>query len=515
MAYGVMVISLPLPRRFGATSILACLSIFALISVATPVQAAQNPVAVGTWSMVPQSKDANGDGFIDGDGGVPSTGALSLQPSTTFTGEGNYIAQPNERLIGGALSWYLNPEGFPVSLNACKSKGDTYTWTIQRGGKVVATTPIAKLTKKNCRQSVTLPEGLHSLKLTVRSGPKIKRVSMVANVSNTLMVVMGDSYASGEGNPRNVEAWLKNRSTNFSPYWDNDQCNRSTRGGPAQAALLLEKASKKTSVTLVNVACSGATVNRGIVGSQYSGLPSQVEQVAQIIGNSQIDVLSLTVGGNDAGFASVLTTCALNANCPLARATSGPLSSYPTIQDGIQAQTANLANTYRSINECFTGGSCQSPQGTSIQSLSLAPRGQVFLNSYPDLTRAANGAICSYLTITESDFDWARNTILNPAPPNPFSYTTTRNQAVDLSTAAGSLNGQINASSALGWQPVMGVWGASGDSTLGHGVCAGTEAWVFGLTGFSGFTSGSFHPNPQGQVEIGKALKSQVKASGF
>lgn len=515
MAYGVRVITLPRSQKIAPTSLVACLSVLALVFITTPAQAAQNPVAVGTWSMVPQSKDANGDGFIDGDGGVPRAGALSLQPSTTFTGEGNYIAQPNERLIGGALSWYLNPEGFPVSLNACKSKGDTYTWTIQRGGKVVATTPIAKLTKKKCRQSVTLPEGLHSLKLTVRSGPKIKRVSMVANVSNTLMVVMGDSYASGEGNPRNVDAWLKNRVANFSPYWDDDQCNRSTHGGPAQAALLLEQASKKTSVTLVNVACSGATVNRGILGPQYSGLPSQVEQVAEIIGDSQIDVLSLTVGGNDVGFASILTTCALNANCPLARATSGPLSSYPTIQDGIQAQTANLANAYRSIEECFTGDSCQNAQGNSIQSLSLAPRGQVFLNSYPDLTRSANGSICSYLTITESDFDWARNTILNPAPPNPFPYTTTRNQVVDLSGASGSLNGQINASSALDWQPVMGVWGSSGDSKIGHGVCAGTEAWVFGLTGFTGFTSGSFHPNPQGQIEIGKGLMSQVKASGF
>lgn len=515
MAYGVRVNRLPHPRTLGPAALISALGVLALIFATTPAQAAQTPVAVGSWSMVPQSKDANGDGFIDGDGGVPQTGALSLQPSTTFKGEGNYIAQPNERLIGGALSWYLNPEGFPVSLNACKSKGDSYTWTIQRGGTVVKTTRPIKLTKKTCRQSVTLPEGLHSLKLTVRGGPKIKRESMVANVSNTLMVVMGDSYASGEGNPRNVDAWLNNRSTYFSPYWDNDQCNRSTRGGPAQAALLLEKASAKNSVTLVNVSCSGATVNRGILGSQYSGLPSQVEQVAAIIGDSLIDVLSLTVGGNDVGFASVLTTCALNANCPLARATSGPLSSYPTIQDGIQAQTANLATAYQSINECFNGGNCQTPQGANIASLSLAPRGKVFLNSYPDLTRNANGSICSYLTITEADFDWARNTILNPSPPNPFAYTTTRNQVVDLSAASSSLNGQINSTINLGWQPVMGIWGASGDSTVGHGVCAGSQAWVFGLTGFSGFTSGSFHPNPQGQIEIGKGIKAQVKASGF
>ncbi len=43
--------------------------------------------------MVAQSKDANGDGFIDGDGGVPASGALSSRPSTTIVGEGNRVAQ--------------------------------------------------------------------------------------------------------------------------------------------------------------------------------------------------------------------------------------------------------------------------------------------------------------------------------------------------------------------------------------------------------------------------------------
>ncbi len=477
--------------------------------------AATAPQAVGTWSMVPQSKDSNGDGFIDGDGGVPSSGALSAQPSANFVGAGNFIAQPNERLIGGSLSWYLDDTGFPVLLNACKSVGDTYTWTVQRGGEVVATTPVKKLTRKACRQTITLPEGLHSLKLTVRKGSATKRLSMVANVSNILMVVMGDSYASGEGNPRNVNAWLRNTSARFNPYWDNDRCNRSVHGAPAQAALQLEKASTKTSVTLVDVSCSGATVDRGILGAQYPNTPTQIEQVTALIGNRSIDVLSITIGGNDVGFGSILTTCALANNCPLAKATSKPLSNYPTVQSGVQSETAKLAGAYTRINDCLTGVPCQSSTGDSLQGLQITPGGKVFVSSYPDITRSANGAICSYLTISRDDFQWARDTILSPAPSNPFPYTTTRSQTVNLDNAAGSLNGQINATTALGWQPVMGIWGASGDSTTGHGVCAGTSAWVFGLTGFSGFTSGSFHPNPQGLESMAKELLAQIKATGF
>ncbi|MCF8539181.1 MAG: SGNH/GDSL hydrolase family protein [Candidatus Nanopelagicales bacterium] len=508
MAYRDRVIS----TRWGLAVALLAVTIFAAPPAA---HAAQTPKAVGTWSMVPQSKDANGDGFIDGDGGVPTSGALSLQPSSTYKGAGNFIAQPNERLISGSLSWYLDADGFPVSLNACKSVGDSYTWTIQRGGETVITTPIKKLTTKTCRQSVRLPEGLHSLKLTVRSGVKVKRVSMVANVSNILMVVMGDSYASGEGNPRNVAAWLKNTTARFTPYWDNDQCNRSVHGAPAQAALRLEKSSAKTSVTLVDVSCSGATVDRGILGAQYASAGSQVEQVSQLIGNRSIDVLSLTIGGNDVGFGSILTTCAVASNCPLAKATTSPLSKYAQVQTGVQTLTAQLPAAYASINSCLAGTPCTTPRGGTLPGLTLSPDGAVFLNSYPDITRGANGDICSYLTITREDFQWARDTILEPAPANPFAYTTTRSQQVSLDTAAGSLNGQINATGSLGWQPVMGVWGASGDSTTGHGVCAGSDAWVFGLTGLTGFNSGSFHPNPDGLTAMSQQIFTQIKATGF
>ena len=95
MAYGGRV---NLIHRGGS---LVC-ALIVVAALPTPsLVAVTNLEAIGTWSMVPQSKDANGDGFIDGDGGVPAAGALSLQPASTFVGAGNFVAQPNERLIGG------------------------------------------------------------------------------------------------------------------------------------------------------------------------------------------------------------------------------------------------------------------------------------------------------------------------------------------------------------------------------------------------------------------------------
>ena len=303
--------------------------------------------------MVPQSKDVNKDGFIDSDGGVPKSGAMSTNPSSTYVGAENFIAQPNERLIDGSLSWYLEDSGFPVTLNACKSKGDTYSWKIQRGGKVIQRIATTKLAKKTCRTTVQLPEGLHSFTLTVTSGSKTKRQSMVANISHYLMVVMGDSYASGEGNPRNVDAWLNNRSPSFDPYWDDEQCNRSVHGAPAQAALKLERSSKKSSVTLVDVSCSGATVQKGILGPQLRGMKSQIEAVNDLVKGRDIDAIVMSVGGNDVGFGSILASCALQSNCPLATATIPPISAYPTIQTGVQALTAELPTGYSLINTCF------------------------------------------------------------------------------------------------------------------------------------------------------------------
>jgi hypothetical protein len=362
---------------------------------------------------------------------------------------------------------------------------------------------------------VKLPEGLHNFTLTVKSGSTIKRQSMAANISNILMVVMGDSYASGEGNPRNVDAWINNRIGAFNPYWDDDQCNRSVHGAPAQAALKLEQASSKTSVTLLDVSCSGATVQKGILGPQFRGTNSQIELVNELLRGREIDVVQMSVGGNDVGFGSILTSCALQSNCPLAKATAPPLSSFPTTQAGVQALTAGLAASYASINKCLVTAACQGAQGQKLPVLSLSDTGKVFLNSYPDLTRSQTGSMCRYLTITEQDFGWAQGTILNPSPVNPFVYQTTRGTQVPLDTGAGSLNGAVANTTQLGWVPIMATWSDTGSGPVGHGVCAGNESWFFGLTGFGGFTSGSFHPNPRGQSEMATIIYREMVASGF
>ena len=480
-----------------------------------PAAAAPAASAVPKWSMVPMSKDSGGDGFIDGDGGVPSAGALTMRPSATFVGAGNGVAQPNERLIGGSLSWYLDAAGYPVRLDACDSTGDTYTWTIVGPAGTSTTTPQRALKKKTCSTTVLLPEGAHTLTLRVASGKKSVGKTITAQVSNILMVALGDSYASGEGNPRNVESWLAGGSlfTQFTPYWDSDPCNRSTRGAPAQAALALEQSSPKTSVTLVYVACSGATVTSGVLGpfAAAGQTQSQIEQVRQIIGGRQIDLVSLSIGGNDIGFSSVLTVCASDANCPISTPPRGVLSGYPTVQAGVQARTGQLAAAYARIAGCLGGATCSTTgPGASTVPLPMAPGAQVLSTLYPDITRAADGGPCDYLTIRSANMAWARDTTLVPSPAATYDYLTTSRSPVTFPLASGTLNQQIAATSSLGWTPVIGSWSASGDSAQGHGVCAGDQAWAFGLTALNGMSSASFHPNPTGQAVIATAMAAAL-----
>lgn len=462
------------------------------------------PVAKAAWSMVPMSKDANGDGFIDGDGGVPAKGALSMQPARNFVGKGNGIAQPNERLIDGSLSWYLDDAGYPVRLDACASTGKTYTWTIT-GPAGTRTTPPRALKKKTCKTTVLLPEGAHQFTLTVSGSGKKATDAVSADVRNILLVAMGDSYASGEGNPRNVDAWLRDGSlfSSFSPYWDSDPCHRSVHGPAAQAALSLEHASPKTSVTLVDVACSGATVASGIIGPQRNAgqTQSQIEQVRGIVRGRPIDVVAISVGGNDIGFTQVLTACATDQDCAIRPVNTPPLRGYPTMQQGIQTLTGALPAAYAQIAGCLGGSTC--PSGPP---LAMAPGARILPTMYPDITRAADGGPCTYLTFTAGNMAWARDTMLVPGPAPTYDYPTTTRSMVTLDVPNGSLNQQIAATNQLGWAPVVQSWAASGDSPVGHGICAGPQAWAFPITALTGFTSASFHPNPMGLKVTAQAL---------
>src|SRR3954465_2330206 len=122
---------------------------------------------------------------------------------------------------------------------------------------------------------------------------------------------IGDSVASGEGNPDvSPRGWLERR------------CHRSLRSGAALAARAVELGDRHSVVTLVPLACSGATVGEGLL-APYDGvepnrakgaLPPQVDQLRAI--DRDVDALLISVGANDVNFGPFTRFCVFVANCP-------------------------------------------------------------------------------------------------------------------------------------------------------------------------------------------------------
>ncbi|MEO7132097.1 MAG: SGNH/GDSL hydrolase family protein [Dermatophilaceae bacterium] len=238
-------------------------------------------------------------------------------------------------------------------------------------------------------------------------------VPAAAAATSTDYVALGDSYSSGTG----TRSYLN----------DGTSCQRSLYAYPALDAGAL-------GLSLTFRACSGATV-ADVTSAQLSALTTST------------DYVTISVGGNDAGFASVLTTCAL----------PGWMSNCNRAVDGAQNIINNtlpgrLATLYSSI-------------------ASKAPNAQVIVVGYP---RIFNGQDCNALTWFSS------------------SEETRLNATADLLNAK-----TASAAAAKGFTFVNPT-----SSFIGHAVCDRTE-WINGL---SNPITESYHPNRTGQASGYAAL---------
>ncbi len=138
--------------------------------------------------------------------------------------------------------------------------------------------------------------------------------ALPAHAAAPSYVALGDSYSSGTG----TRSYLN----------DGTDCLRSVYAYPSLIA-----SAKGYALTLR--ACSGATVS-DVNNTQLSSLSGSTAYV------------SISVGGNDAGFADVLTTCALpswasNCSGAISRAQSFIRYTLPGRLDGLYAQIRSRA----------------------------------------------------------------------------------------------------------------------------------------------------------------------------
>lgn len=268
--------------------------------------------------------------------GLPSSLAAAQRPSLCAPSDevcADFSWQVADRFTPVWRSWRTSgnrgayersalAEPFLLTFDACRSWGTTpitsYAWVLRR---LDVPGPPQRRTAGACRLDLPVPaEGAYvaALTVTTQNGQTATTVQRVI-LRDWLIVSLGDSYASGEGNP-DVP-----RGPSTVGEWHDRRCHRSQISGPAQAALELERRDPQSTVTFLSYACSGARIRRGLIGN-YGGLvpqrppiPPQIEAAAGLLcgddvcdrpGDPTIDVLLISIGGNDVGFSAAILACA-------------------------------------------------------------------------------------------------------------------------------------------------------------------------------------------------------------
>jgi lysophospholipase L1-like esterase len=366
---------------------------------------------------------------------------------------------------------YVNPPGgYGVLLDASHSTGilptTTFSWTVtaSNGHQTVVSGE---------DPTIDLPQGQYSLKLEASglAGTNRPRIAMTTvQVKDLLVVSIGDSYASGEGNPVVPSAIDPQWAYSPDPAMNTENANahRSTIAGPAQFALALEQANPHVSVTFVSVANSGASIPVGVLGPMTSigdsnyKLPAEIAELKQIIGSRLIDVLTVSVGGDDIGFATIAEDLIENTYL-----------GTPTLT---QIQTQVDANLH-ALPQHFA------ELAQAIQTLNP---GQVLMTGYPDITRNQNGKVAAILwgdvtLISKHDAQFASQKIIPPLNAAIAAAARTYNW---------SLVGGINSNFFTHGYPSTTPW----IRTLGESL------------EIQGDQDGTFHPNALGHQDIARHL---------
>jgi hypothetical protein len=424
----------------------------------------------------------------------------------------------------------LQPDTWQVQLNACASTGSIleYRWSVD-GAEVGVET------RCDAFEYEFPAEGEYQVSLVVDDGSgEVREQTSMIEVRDLLIFGLGDSYGSGEGSPD------VNDFDEGGVRWQNNRCHRSAQSGQVRAAQLIEEADPHTSVTFVHVACSGGRIYRallepydGIDPDESDGTPvaPQINRVAELAGNDEIDALFVSIGGNDINFSTVVQACVLGRDCHLGSPTIDPLlESTASLACGLTGSFEDECKSYldpdvidvdaldaRAIfdigskaeydddgNDLGRDGLDDLPGNYDalaeaiLDSLGTDPA-RVYLTEIPDVTRDEFGDLCAWPTelpgyleslriaaqqvpgVTKTEMEWAS------------TYVLTELRAAMRAAA-----------NKHGWQFVEGV-----DTRFaGHGYCSDVT-WLTRLQNtfqFQGDQNGALHPNRVGYGAYADAI---------
>ncbi len=279
---------------------------------------------------------------------------------------------------------YINPKSHAVVFkitNIDEAARLSCTWlTAPLGGEALRGTAVTQACSDPVEFDIPYPAGADvSVEI---GGREIAREEV--RVTDLLIVGMGDSFASGEGNPDMPVRFSRDRTSDYGsragkslsgyparvgPWeqigdkafiqenarWTDQACHRSLYSHQLRSALQLAVEDPHRAVTYVGVACSGSEVTYGLflryAGNEWVPNPTDMSQISAIaaaqcgdkdaalqdlpeayhmngtiaelkggltlrkcdpIDARKIDLLLVSVGGNDVGFSRLLANAVLS-----------------------------------------------------------------------------------------------------------------------------------------------------------------------------------------------------------
>ena len=320
------------------------------------------------------------------------------------------------------------------------------------------------------------PPGLFS------SPTSVTTTAHVVPVGDFVILSIGDSVASGEGNPvvARFEVWdgpiLVNQGLWDDPesnYGPGDGCHRSAFSGPGFAASFLKVTNPSSGITFIHVACSGAKIGniRTALRDARFDLESARLQAGGLPGGDPInvDALLISAGGNNlqGGFGSLISAC-IFGDC--------------TTLD-LSADFAALPAAYQSLADAINV-----PHEGSRGTVS-----NIYISEYFDPTHDENGEFpdgcAAAAPISQSEWAFFYSDVVVPL-----------NQAV------------ATAASTHGWHLAGGIASAF----LTHGYCtSASQRWIVRAEDsvfIQGNQLGSGHPNLAGQLIYRNSLVNSIIA---
>jgi hypothetical protein len=298
-------------------------------------------------------------GGKDGEGWARHVGRLCFNPVNGL------VRDDCER--DGRPDRYINPREHQVYVKALAQDGAECFWTFVADG---ARTQLQKPCSDRVEQAFRYRKPNRAEVEVRKGGAVVARGNAVISVNDVLIVGMGDSVASGEGNPtRKVQLQEKSGFCYFrvnsndmfylparaapglrticpppgsggpdepplpdqtpifekaEAKWLHAPCHRSMYSYQFRAALVRAVEDKHGAVTFVPLACSGATIEEGVLASQPARerpligkvrpdriVESQISALRGLVApNGKVarlpDVILLTIGANDIGFSGLV-----------------------------------------------------------------------------------------------------------------------------------------------------------------------------------------------------------------